>query len=192
MKTRVLIVEPSQIIVEGLVHMLQDKPNIKLLSPEYNLQYLQERIVAGKPDVMLVNANMAAQAVKACGGKKIGVLGLVYQYVDPTTRSLFCDIVDIRDSGVAIVDKIVRAASYSSKPCEPTTDRYELTKRETTVLIEVAKGLTNKEIANKLNVSTYTVISHRKNIVSKTGIKSVAGLTVYALLNNLIDENVLE
>ena len=57
------------------------------------------------------------------------------------------------------------------------------------MLIEVAKGLSNKEIAARLNVSIFTVTTHRKNIVRKTGIKSVAGLTVYALLNNLIDED---
>ena len=68
---------------------------------------------------------------------------------------------------------------------------HELTRRETAVLVEVAKGLSNKEIASRLNVSVFTVTTHRKNIVRKTGIKSVAGLTVYALLNNLIDEDVV-
>ena len=48
--------------------------------------------------------------------------------------------------------------------------------------------LMNKEIADQMNISIHTVISHRKNITRKTGIKSVSGLTVYALLNNLIDE----
>jgi DNA-binding CsgD family transcriptional regulator len=51
----------------------------------------------------------------------------------------------------------------------------------------VARGLTNKEIASELNISPHTVISHRKNIVHKTGIRSVAGLTVYAVLNKFID-----
>ena len=68
---------------------------------------------------------------------------------------------------------------------------YELTKRETAVLVQLAQGKTNKEIADALNVSVHTVISHRKNITHKTGIKSVAGLTVYAMLNNLIDESSL-
>ena len=68
---------------------------------------------------------------------------------------------------------------------------HELTRRETAVLIEVARGLSNKEIASRLNVSVFTVTTHRKNIVRKTGIKSVAGLTVYALLNNLIDEDIV-
>ena len=67
----------------------------------------------------------------------------------------------------------------------------ELSKRETDVLIAIAKGMMNKEIADQMNLSVHTVISHRKNITRKTGIKSVSGLTVYALLNNLIDENEL-
>ena len=45
----------------------------------------------------------------------------------------------------------------------------------------------NKEIADLYNISIHTVITHRRNITRKTGIKTVAGLTVYALLNNLID-----
>ena len=45
----------------------------------------------------------------------------------------------------------------------------------------------NKEIADRLSISIHTVITHRKNITRKTGIKTVAGLTVYALLNHLLD-----
>lgn len=62
-----------------------------------------------------------------------------------------------------------------------------LSSREKEVLGCVAKGMINKEIANELDISVNTVISHRKNINRKTGIKTVAGLTVYALLNNLLD-----
>ena len=51
----------------------------------------------------------------------------------------------------------------------------------------VARGLTNKEIAEDLFISTHTVITHRKNIVRKLGIKTVSGLTVYAILNKIID-----
>ena len=56
----------------------------------------------------------------------------------------------------------------------------------------MAKGLQNKEIADKHNISINTVITHRKNITRKTGIKTVPGLTVYAILNNLIDISEIE
>jgi len=63
----------------------------------------------------------------------------------------------------------------------------ELTVREKDVLKLVALGHSNKEIADQLFISIHTVISHRKNITEKLGIKSISGLTVYAILNKLID-----
>ncbi|NOY35953.1 MAG: helix-turn-helix transcriptional regulator [Chlorobi bacterium] len=65
-----------------------------------------------------------------------------------------------------------------------TTD--PLSKREINILRLVALGNTNKEIAEKLFISTHTVITHRKNITRKLGIKTVSGLTVYAILNKII------
>ena len=62
-----------------------------------------------------------------------------------------------------------------------------LTAREKEVVIAVVKGLTNKEIADRLFLSTHTVITHRKNIARKLNIHSPAGLTVYAIMNKLVD-----
>ena len=68
-------------------------------------------------------------------------------------------------------------------------DRDELSEREIEILVSVAQGLLNKEIADKHSISINTVITHRKNITRKTGIKTVAGLTVYAILNGYVDIN---
>ena len=84
--------------------------------------------------------------------------------------------------------RTVLESLQSSVPAEDDV----LSQREKEILVCVAKGLLNKEIADQCNLSIHTVITHRKNITRKTGIKSVAGLTVYALLNNLIDINVIE
>lgn len=62
-----------------------------------------------------------------------------------------------------------------------------LSEREKDILKEVAQGLTNNEIANKLFISAHTVITHRKKITKKLGIKSISGLTVYAIINGLIE-----
>ena len=62
-----------------------------------------------------------------------------------------------------------------------------LSAREIDVLKLVATGLTNKEIADRLNISINTVLSHRKNISAKLGIKSVSGLSVYAMMNGYIN-----
>ena len=61
-----------------------------------------------------------------------------------------------------------------------------LTAREKEIVKLVALGKTNKEISDTLFISPHTVITHRKNITSKLGIKTIAGITVYAILNNLI------
>jgi len=67
-----------------------------------------------------------------------------------------------------------------------------LSEREKEVLELVALGYTNQQIAEKLFISKHTVISHRKNITSKLGIKTVSGLTVYAVLNNIIPKDQIQ
>ncbi|NCC98492.1 MAG: hypothetical protein EOL95_02150 [Bacteroidia bacterium] len=67
-----------------------------------------------------------------------------------------------------------------------------LSKREIDVLKYLIEGLSNKEVAEKLFLSTHTVVSHRKNICEKTGIKSLPGLTIYAILNGIINIDSLE
>ena len=84
------------------------------------------------------------------------------------------------------------ARPESIVPDSPHPQREELSAREKEILVSVAQGLLNKEIADRHNISINTVITHRKNITRKTGIKTVAGLTAYAILNNLIDINEIE
>lgn len=81
----------------------------------------------------------------------------------------------------SIEDDILLPAMNSRPQSEALSDR------EKDVLIQVAKGLSNKEIADKLHLSAHTVISHRKNIARKLGIHSAAGLTIYAVVNHLIE-----
>lgn len=96
----------------------------------------------------------------------------------------------------AIEDDILRPALTKKQPhshrrhTQPETE--ELSEREKDVLIQVVRGLSNKEIADVLCISTHTVISHRKNITRKLNIHSTAGLTVYAIVNHLVDLNNLD
>ena len=68
----------------------------------------------------------------------------------------------------------------------------ELSDREKTILKGIAIGLTNKEIAEKNFISAHTVVAHRKNIVRKLGIKTISGLTVYALINQIVELDEIE
>ena len=65
--------------------------------------------------------------------------------------------------------------------------REPLSAREREIIVCVVKGLTNKQIADQLCISTHTVITHRRNIASKLQIHSAAGLTIYAIVNKLVE-----
>jgi len=64
-----------------------------------------------------------------------------------------------------------------------------LTDREIEVMSLIVQGYINKEIANKLNIGLATVITHRKNIMDKLGMKSVSALTIYAVMHGYVDIN---
>ncbi|MBO4801818.1 MAG: DNA-binding response regulator [Bacteroidaceae bacterium] len=88
-------------------------------------------------------------------------------------------------------EEVREKASGTSSPTrrhdetEPTTE--ELSEREKEVICHVVRGLSNKEIAEKLFISTNTVMTHRRNIARKTQIHSPAGLTIYAIVNGLVN-----
>lgn len=188
MKQRLLIVEPAEVIIEGLKTILEGQIRFKVLEPELDAARLEERIVAARPDILLINPTLVDDVARLRGEHPMAVVALVYQYVERDVLKNYDAVIEIRDSRAAIIETLAQTS-----PGETDTNKgnYELTKRETAVLVQLAQGKTNKEIADALNVSVHTVISHRKNITHKTGIKSVAGLTVYAMLNNLIDESSL-
>ena len=66
-----------------------------------------------------------------------------------------------------------------------------LSAREVEVLTLIVQGLINKEIADRLNIGLTTVITHRKNIMDKLGIRSVSGLTIYAVMNGYVDMDMI-
>ena len=100
----------------------------------------------------------------------------------------------------AIEDEIMipAIAQHSQKhPASDTTAKQEeesdgLSAREKEVLVQVVKGLSNKEIADVMCLSTHTVMSHRKNIARKLNIHSTAGLTIYAIVNGIVTLDSLE
>ena len=69
--------------------------------------------------------------------------------------------------------------------------RKILSDREIEVMSLIVQGYINKEIADKLNISLSTVITHRKNIMDKLGLRSVSALTIYAVTHNYVDINSL-
>jgi len=87
----------------------------------------------------------------------------------------------------SILQLYQRGHQHKGMAEKPKNQETILSVREIEVLTLVVKGLINKEIADKLNISLTTVITHRKNITEKLGIKSVSGLTIYAVMQGFVD-----
>ncbi|NCB07509.1 MAG: LuxR family transcriptional regulator [Bacteroidia bacterium] len=96
--------------------------------------------------------------------------------------SQFDSILNIEDDPITLLKKIL----FADIEEDNKTTQENISEREMDVLLLLVNGLSNKEIADKLNISPHTVISHRKSITQKTGIKSQSGLTIYAITNKLI------
>ena len=189
MRHNLLIVEPSDIIREGLATILDGDFN--LLAPMRDATDLLLRLPVMQPDILLLNPTLLHTPARMHlaniqqARPAMSVVGLVYQYADPTTLQAFRTLLDIREPQNRI-SQLLRESLASSPEVPTEEENYELSDRETEVLILVAQGLSSKEIADRLFISIHTVNTHRKNITRKTGIKSVAGLAVYATLHNLL------
>lgn len=94
--------------------------------------------------------------------------------------------VTVCSSGEEILQAVVRSREAGARK-SVSTDSNVLSLREKEILVEIAHGLSNKEIADRLNIAVYTVNTHRRNICQKLDIHSAAGLTVFAMANGLLD-----
>lgn len=191
-RLRVAIIEPSAIIAEGFAALAGRSGEFEVVYSGGDLRTLVERFAVVEPDLVVVGSQLVgglSQPLRSLYPDLQGVaLALLSTTVcDEELLRQFDGVVNIYDSQVQIIRKLQAAVEQGET--NPYSDSHDLSERERDVLILVAKGLANKEIAEQLNISIHTVMSHRKNITHKTGIKSVAGLTVYALLNNLLDQN---
>ena len=191
---KIIIVEPSPIVSAGLASYFDDIKQVSIVSQLDRIDRMEEKLAAFNPDILIINPLLIAydtneQFLKICRDfSNVIPVALVTSYVDAGILKQFKDVIEINDSKQKVVTKIFNLLS-DNKLNQDKPDSIELSNRETDVLVALVKGLTNKEISDKLYISVHTVITHRKNIVRKTGIKSVSGLTVYALLNNLVDES---
>ncbi len=101
-------------------------------------------------------------------------------------KVLLKNFISVKDNQQEILDKFQRFFIEQPDEDEMPKESSVLSEREIEVLKEVSMGYSNKEIADRLFISINTVITHRKNITEKLEIKTIAGLTVYALMNKLI------
>ena len=191
MSNRVIICEASEMISIGLAEIIDSMAQFDVVSRLDSPEHLSEKIVATDANLLIIdptllgfhNRDFLSQLGKE--HPQLIMIALATSYLDHSMLIPYSGVIEINDTRSKIISKM---NEFAQSEAAKNADDVELSKRETDVLVAVAKGMMNKEIADQMNISIHTVISHRKNITRKTGIKSVSGLTVYALLNNLIDE----
>lgn len=191
MESRILVVHPSEIVRQGLYSVLKNLFNLDatLLSEIEELKNYSE--ISSSKLLLLIDSSIGeTQYAKALNTfRASNTLRTIL--VRPTGEKSSCK--EGCDCCFYLEDDKSRIKNLLNPFLENRTDNYAkkngtgLTDREIDVIRLVAYGKTNKEIADELSISIHTVISHRKNITEKLGIKSISGLTVYAMLNNLID-----
>ena len=195
-KRPVVLIVPSDIVARGLGSILEEgefrvRENLYDFSraSEARLRILDPDVVIVDPVVFDFKSRREGRNILADTCDAI-VIALDGPSVTEDVLRQYDGSVSLYDSQPEILRRL-RLALDSRQP-ESASEGNELSAREKEILVCVATGMLNKEIADKFNLSIYTVITHRKNITRKTGIKTVAGLTVYALLNNLIDPSSIQ
>ena len=194
MSKRILIVVPSAIAAKGLEQVFNDLGEFEVCAILRDLSGQELRSMA--PDVVIIDPHIFDYASRGSVKARVAeysdaaVIAFFVVPMDEDQQRQYDGVIGLMDTPPAIIKKV--RAALEDRTEAPRAEGEELSQREKEILICVAKGMLNKEIADLYNISIYTVITHRKNITRKTGIKTVAGLTVYALLNNLIDMNSVE
>lgn len=115
------------------------------------------------------------------------LLALCYGPYDPVYLKEFDGVISLSDTALQISETVDRLLQSESTLPSSSSDSQSLTPREREIIICVVKGMTNKEIAAQLFLSTHTVITHRRNISKKLQIHSPSGLTIYAIMNKLVE-----
>ena len=88
-----------------------------------------------------------------------------------------------------MLEQHAHAGGRNLPPMPRVLQQKILSDREIEVMALIVQGYINKEIAGQLNISLSTVITHRKNIMDKLGMKSVSALTIYAVMHGYVDIN---
>lgn len=186
---RITIAESSEVIRRGIFSIIKKEPTLHLeMSEIWEVEQLKKNLQWQRPDVLIINPSFLgifslAQLKKETDAPHMKCVALQTSLADTASMRSYDEVISIYDTSDMIREKLIRLIS------SPEEEKLHeaLTLREKEVIAEVIKGLTNKQIADKLCLSAHTVNTHRRNISSKLNIHSVSGLTIYAIVNKLIE-----
>jgi DNA-binding NarL/FixJ family response regulator len=192
-RIQIVIAEPSVIIRSGIIAVLKRLAilNINVLEIA-DLTRINVQLCKWKPDILIVDPSFlglfSLQNIKhETGCKGMKCIALQSAATDPSLLKAYDETISIYDTAEQIKEKLTALCCPDDAPAE--TGKQELSIREKEIIVCVVKGMTNKQTAEYLCLSAHTVITHRRNIANKLQIHSPAGLTIYAIVNKLVELN---
>ena len=185
----IAVAESSVIVRSGIVAVLKRLEGLNVETVEVtSKEGLRHCMDAHVPDVLIVDpqfegwfdvdgfrADYPQVATK--------IVSLLCTFVDSSRLIGFDEGLNLFDDSETVEKKIQQLLNYAEEGDGETS----LSLREKEIVECIVKGMTNKEIAEKLFISVHTVITHRRNITRKLQIHSAAGLTIYAIVNKLVE-----
>lgn len=191
---KVAIIEPSDMIRTGLEAILRKLSGLQISVLEIDeSENLQDAIRIHKPDVLItapqcVISHTLLHLREECACPKLKCIALLSSLVSERQLKLFDERISIYDTHDLIRSKLKQLIESKNEVIEESNEEQQsLSAREKEIVVCVVKGMTNREIADRLFLSTYTVITHRRNIARKLQIHSPSGLTIYAIVNKLVE-----
>ena len=206
-QVRILIADDHPLVLEGIQACLDSVRHIEVVATARTGQEALRLASEHRPDIVLLDINMpelnGLDAIKAfkeqlpktrvlilsmhdnreyiATALKYGARGYVLK--DVPVKEIVAAIDAIHSGGTFFSSGISTAILMQEGDVDP---KGPLTAREYTILLQLAEGRSNKEIARNLDISVRTVETHRKNIKKKLGISTTAGLTRYAMESGMI------
>ena len=203
--TRVLIVDDHPMVAEGIQAILETYDDIAVVGALGTGEAAVEAVDRLAPDVVLLDINMPGMSgltateliLERAPATRVLILSMhdSPEYISTALSHGAAGYVlkDVPTEEIKVaIDTAMAGERYlcpgSQETMAPRTQdgREALTNREQTILLQLAMGKSNKEVARDLDISVRTVETHRKNIRTKLGISSTAGLTRYAMEHGVL------
>jgi DNA-binding NarL/FixJ family response regulator len=210
-KIKVLIVDDHPVVRKGLWSCLESRPNLKIIGEATNGHEALKQITALQPDVVLMDIAMpemdglqvTERLHKDIPEMKVLVLSVqsnretVLRIIRAGARGYvlkesspedLVKAIELVNGGEAFFSPPVARIALNQYVSEldESDPASRLSDREREVLILIASGRSNKEIASDLGIGVRTIETHRERIMRKLSIRSVAGLTKFAIANGLV------
>jgi DNA-binding NarL/FixJ family response regulator len=207
------IADANILILEGLKNILNDTGRVDIVGSATDGERMLTDITRLRPEVLLVDytgdqivlsdvlmAMKRLPSLRVIGIvgdcdvdqlKQLMATGLNGHLMNDCDRDEVVDAVEACAKGEKffcgkVLDRLnASTGEETAHGCEPVN----ISERELEILQLIAEGLTTKQIAERLHLSFHTVMTHRKNMMGKLGLKNTAGLIVYAVRENLISPN---